>query len=253
VKYLKTLQLLQSKKEVNFSSVPIKLCQKLLDEGLIQVKVISANKKKIIITNEFNKVYKNLNEIEKATTRANLIRLDQHTKIKKISPQAGLYVNGNCKFGDVTLPICQNSVLFLKDIPTIPKDILVICVENFENIVYAEKQFKYFALTNILFVYRNRSMLKFIENLENEIIYFGDFDLAGIFIYQTEILPKNKNISFFIPSNIEECIIKFGSKKLYEKQLNKYKVSSSNSDISKLINIINNEQKSLEQEYFIGE
>ena len=253
MRYLKTLKKLFDEKEINFSSIPKKLRDELLDEGLIEIKVISANKRRVIITKEFSQVYNNLDEIDIANTRAALIEAKSDSKVKKISPQDGLYINGKCLILDFELPISQNSAVFLKDIPNVDKDILIVCVENFENIIYVKEQFKYFRDINILFVYRNATMLNFIKDLENEIIYFGDFDLAGIDIYLTQIKPKNKNISFFIPTNIQELIVEFGSKKLYEKQINKYKTLTTNEkNIQVLIDIINKEQKALEQEYFIN-
>ncbi len=253
MRYLKTLQKLFIEKELSYSSVPLKLKDELLEEGLITVKIISANKKKIIITKEFEKVYANLDEIDKANTRVDLIKAKTHTKDKKISPQDGLYINGKCAILNFTLPIASNSVLFLKDIPTIASDILVVCIENFENIVYIKEQFKYFQEGNILFVYRNSAMLRFISNIKNDIIYFGDIDLAGINIYLNEIKPRNNNIVFYIPNDIKNIIIEYGSKELYKQQLNRYKsLKSDDKKIQELINIINKEQKSLEQEYFIG-
>jgi len=254
MRYLKTLQKLLNEKEVNFSTVPAKLKNELLDEGLIRIQIISANKKKIVITEDFKKVYYNLDEIDNSNNRAELIKSKTDTKAKKISPQDGLYLNGKCKLLDFELPITNNSVVFLKDIPDIASDILVVCVENFENIVYARQQFQYFRDNNILFVYRNSAVLRFIKDLKNDIIYFGDIDLAGINIYLNEIKPKNKNIVLFIPENIKNIILEYGSKKLYEKQINKYKnLTSDDEKIQKLINMINQEQKALEQEYFINE
>ena len=253
MKYIKTIQNLLKNKEVSFSSVPISFRDELIDEGLVKVKVISANKKKLIITDEFKEIYQNINKVQNATTRADLTKLNTHTKIKKISPQEGLYLNGKCKILDIDLPLTNMSALFLKELPKIDKNILVICVENFENLIYAQYQFEYFRDDNILFVYRNSAMLKFIQNLPNQIIYFGDFDLEGINIYLNSILPKNKNITFFIPQDIEKLIIKYGSKELYQKQLNHMKnLTSLDKDIQNLIDIINKEQKSLEQEYFIN-
>lgn len=254
MRYLKTLQELFSKQEVSFSSVPEKLKDELLDEGLIEIKIISANKKKIIITKEFRKVYNNLDDINNANTRSDLIKARTHTKNKNISPQDGLYINGKCNILDFKLPIATNSAVFLKEIPDISNDILIICVENFENLIYAKAQFKYFRDNNILFVYRNSAMLRFIKDLENNIIYFGDMDLAGINIYQNEIKPRNKNIVLFIPENIQNIIVEYGSKKLYEKQINRYKnLTSDDKNIQKLIDTINQEQKALEQEYFIND
>ena len=252
MKHLKTLLKLFEQGELNYSQLPKTLLEQLKDESLIEIKTLSGKRKKIIVKEQFYEVYKDIHNIQSATTRGELVKTNSHTKMKKISPQEGLYLNGKCKIDDVQLPIFGNSAVFLKDFPKISDEILVVCVENFENLIYFETQLKYFQEDNIVFLYRNSAMLKFIEIIKNKIIYFGDFDLAGIFIYETQILPRCSNIEFFIPDGIEEIIIKQGSKEVYMKQYNKYKdIKSKNEDIQNLIDIINKNQKTIEQEYFI--
>lgn len=255
MRYLNTLLKLKELGELNFSQVPKILLKQLQDEFLIEVKTISGKKKKVIAKKQFYKAYKDIENIKTSQTRAELIKANSHTKAKKISPQDGLYINGNCKIEDINLPIFENSALFLKEIPYISKDILIICLENFENLIYFKSQTKYFQEDNILFVFRNSMMLKLLErldSLENKIIYFADFDLAGIFIYETQILPRCKKVEFYIPKDIENLIEEYGSKDLYSKQYDKYRnFKSENIDIKNLINIINKNQKVLEQEYFI--
>lgn len=252
MRYIKTLLKLKEQKELNYSQVPKKLIEELKSENLIEIKTISANKKKILVKDQFYIKYKDLKEIQKATSRSELVKTNSHSKVKKISPQDGLYINGNCTIEDLQLPLSKNSALFLKEFPTISKDILVVGVENFENLIYFKSQLKYFQDNNILFVYRNSAMLRFIANIENEVIYFGDFDLAGIHIYLYEICKFNKNVKLFIPQNIEELIKNNGSSELYKKQFSKYKdLNSKNGIIQYLIDIINKNQRSLEQEYFI--
>ncbi len=251
MRYIKTLLKLKEFKELNFSQVPTNLMKQLKDENLIDIKTVSANKKKIIVKEQFLIKYKDLEKIQNSSTRAQLSKIS-HSKKVKISPQDGLYLNGICKIEGVQLPLFKNSALFLKEFPKISKDILVIGLENFENLIYFESLLNYFQDDNILFIYRNGAMLKFLESIENEIIYFGDFDLAGISIYQKEILPRCRNVTFFIPNSIEEIIIKNGSVDLFKKQYNKYKnIKSEDESIQKLIDIINKYQKAIEQEYFI--
>lgn len=255
MRYLNTLLKLKEFGELNFSQVPKTLLQQLQGEDLIDIKIVSARKKKIIVKKQFYKEYKDIKKLKNIDTRLELIKAKVHSKTKKISPQDGLYINGNCKIENIELPLFENSALFLKEIPQISSDILIVCVENFENLVYFRAQIKYFQEKKIVFVYRNSMMLKFIEKLENsknEIIYFGDFDLAGIDIFQSQVLIRNKKAKLFIPENIESIIKEFGSKELYSKQYSKYKnLKSQNQKIQNLINIINKNQKVLEQEYFI--
>ncbi|MEA3354779.1 MAG: hypothetical protein U9Q33_13285 [Campylobacterota bacterium] len=252
MRYIKTLLKLKEFGELNYSQVAKPLIDELKNESLIDIKTISKKRKKVVVKDQFYKVYSDIENIEQSTTRAQLVKTLADTKVKKISPQDGLYINGKCTIEAIELPLFNNSALFLKDIPKIEDDILVVCVENFENLIYFKSQLKYFQDDNILFVYRNSAMLEFIESIKNKIIYFGDFDLAGIFIFETQILSKNNNIEFFIPKDIEEIIIKHGSKELYKKQYNKYRdIKSKEENLQNLINIINKNQKVIEQEYFI--
>ncbi len=201
MKHLKTLIKLLDLGELNYSSVPKSLIIELQDESLIEIKIISANKKRVVVKEQFYNVYKNIKNIQDANTRGELVKVSNHTKTKKISPQDGLYLNGNCIIEDVKLPLFNNSAIFLKEFPKLQKETLVVCVENYENLIYFKTQLKYFQENNIVFIFRNSAMLKFIETLknsENKIIYFGDFDLAGIFIYETQILPRDDKIELFI-------------------------------------------------------
>lgn len=251
-KYMQTLLKLKEQKELNFSTIPSGLLKILLDEKSVVIKTISRRKKRVTTNDIFFEIYKDLENISVAKSRKELINENTHTKIKKISPQNGLYLNGNCEILSIKLPLFDKSAIFLKEIPKIDENILVIVVENFENLVYWEKQVRYFQKDNILFVFRNKKMLEFIKNLKNKIIYFGDFDLAGIDIFQTQIKSLNENIEFFIPKNIGKLINDFGSRELFSKQFNKYQnIKSKNATIKELINIIIKYQKSLEQEFFI--
>ncbi len=252
MRYIKTLQKLRDSGELNFSALPKALLKELLDEDLVYVKSISANRKKVKIKEQFLEYYLKLDEIQNATCRAELILANSDTKKKKISPQDGLYIAGRCKVDGRYFSSPSKSSLFLKELPMLDKSTLVVGVENFENLIYFENQLKFFTKEDILFVYRNKKMLELFEKIDNKIIYFGDFDLCGIVIYLNEILPRNKNIEFFIPDDIEKQIRDFGSRELYIKQLERCKnLSSSNAKIQKLISTIHRYQKALEQEFFI--
>jgi len=249
MKHLKTLLRLKQNRELNYSSVPAGLLQELLMEGLVTV--VGSKRKKVIANQYFDEVYKDIHSIDEATSRKELAKL-KDTKLKKIAPQDGLYLNGRCKLGSICLPIATESALFIKEIPLLAKETLIVVVENFENLLYCNTTLKLFREDDILFVYRNKKMLELISIVENKIIYFGDFDLAGIAIYLNEILPRNSNIKLFIPQNIEQLLRENGLAKLYQEHFSKYKELQSNiKEVQFLINIIHKTQKSLEQEYFI--
>ena len=90
-----------------------------------------------------------------------------------------------------------------------------------------------------------------LETIPNRILYFGDFDLAGIRIYETEFKRRLGNrISFIIPEDLEGRIRKCGNPDLYSEHINKgYAVlASSSGELSRLIKLLHRLQCSFEQE-----
>jgi hypothetical protein len=256
MRYYKTLLKLKQEGSMSRSSVPDKLFFELHDEGLIRIEQLSARKQKVHITPDFLVHYQDLEAISTATTRAELSQKGFNTKEKKISPQEGLYLNGVCQlFPTLFLPIVEESAFFVKRVPEIAGDITIVVVENFENLIYHQHIASLMQLSQYLVIFgRNNLLYQFLkESNANKIIYFGDFDLAGISIYLHEIYPCNNHISFFIPHNIESLIKEYGVSSLYTKQFTKYKeLSNSIVQIQTLINTIHSTQKSLEQEFFIN-
>jgi hypothetical protein len=124
-------------------------------------------------------------------------------------------------------------------------------VENYQVVWFAKRYEKFFDKPNILFVVITPFMLKWIANLENEYIHFGDYDLAGVNIYLNKVLPrlkKSKKYSFFMPNNIEQLIEKHGNSELYEKQKQYKNLLSNDVEVNKLVEIIRKFKTGFEQE-----
>ena len=88
-------------------------------------------------------------------------------------------------------------------------------------------------------------------NLTNRILYFGDFDLAGIRIYETEFKKRlQDNISFIIPDDLEERIRRCGNPHLYAKQINDgfMSVTSPSGETNHIIALLHRLQSTYEQE-----
>ena len=124
------------------------------------------------------------------------------------------------------LSLLENSALYVNDFHNLhlDSDVLIVGIENFETFMRIEN-YKPFNQMNAVFLWRGNSKkaVEWINNLDNDYLHFGDFDLAGIAIYLTEFRTKiqgHRNISFYVPDNIEVLISKFGNKELYLKQLN---------------------------------
>ena len=102
--------------------------------------------------------------------------------------------------------------------------------------------------------YNNNSYIEWLQNIENDYLHFGDFDLSGIAIYISNFrkkLPENR-CRFFIPPNIEAFIKNSKNRQNYFKQLNDNTVKSLNfedyPELMPLVQLIRQEQKTLEQE-----
>lgn len=131
------------------------------------------------------------------------------------------------------------------------EETIIVGVENYQVIWFAQKYQQFFQNKNVLFVVSNSYMWEWIETLENEYIHFGDYDLAGINIYLNTIVPrlkKCKKHSMFIPQNIEELIKEHGDRELYGKQVAYKNMDIVDTEVLNLKNIICYYKKSLEQE-----
>lgn len=90
-----------------------------------------------------------------------------------------------------------------------------------------------------------------LETIPNRILYFGDFDLAGIRIYETEFKKRlGDRISFIIPDDLEERIRRSGNPELYARQVNERfaSTSSTSRELNRLIGMLHRMQSSYEQE-----
>ena len=197
--------------------------------------------------------------LDKKVSRDKIQAWTKSTKSKTSKSLKGLYLssveNIDIKINDEVVTIVPTNGLgyfcFYTEKVTVSKDTIIVGVENYQVIWFAKKYRELFREKNLLFVVRNPYMREWIENLENEYIHFGDYDLAGISIYLNKIIPrlqKSKKYSMFIPSNIETLIKEHGDQELYEKQKQYKSLYTSDIQINNLINSIETNKKSLEQE-----
>lgn len=92
---------------------------------------------------------------------------------------------------------------------------------------------------------------RWLETIPNRILYFGDFDLAGIRIYETEFKRRlGDRISFVFPKDIESRIQRSGNPALYSKQVNEgfANFKSDSGELSNLIVLIHHLHSTYEQE-----
>ncbi len=270
----KTLQKLRVQKEINGSEFrDKKFLEELKEEKIVHIKQLSSKRVKIILLKNFDDYLLNKfnisnleNYIEilskKDVSRNELSHISNDTKIKATKVQGGIYVNTleeiHIKIDDEICLINPliNGAIFINHLSKIQvdKNILVVIVENFQNLLAMKKQKYLFSGFDkkMLFIFRNSYLYKYLPEFETEILYFGDIDLAGISIFLNDINPKIKTkSSFFIPKDIEFRIQKANSK-LYYKQYEQYKnLDSKQKYISNLIKLLHKYKKTIEQESFI--
>jgi len=191
-------------------------------------------------------------------SRATIQKNQGNTKRKKSPSLKGLYISAPYKVElqldeeRVTI-IPQNGMgyfFFYTQKVILDRDTIIVGVENYQVVWFAQKYAQFFE-KKTLFVMINPFMLKWLEDKENEYIHFGDYDLAGINIYQNKVVPrlqKSVQYSMFIPHNIEKLIKEKGDIALYEKQIRYKNMFIFDKDVKKLRDTVVKYKKSLEQE-----
>lgn len=146
----------------------------------------------------------------------------------------------------------------------IPEDVTVIGIENMENFRLIREQKPFFdVLTGgvpILFVSRfpqSKDLRDWLKGIPNRYIHFGDFDLAGVNIYETEFATHLRSgeggpqrCSMFIPCDIEERL-RNGVRKRFDDQLQYESVTSPDPEVQRLISLIHKYRRGYDQEGYI--
>jgi hypothetical protein len=135
---------------------------------------------------------------------------------------------------------------------------IIVGVENPECFTKFQQLCHLFPKSELIVVmrYMTISPNNWLQTVSNQYMHFGDFDPAGISIYIHEFRNKltPQRCSFFIPDNIEQLIIRYGTTTLYDQQIHLLK----NIDIQQypeaeyLFRILHKYGKGLEQERLLS-
>lgn len=261
-------------KSIASSRLPKGLIEVLIDEGLIAVSVhgskksvrarsIDSLRQYLIDNDESNKTLM----ICDTESRASLAAETGNSKLIKVRACPGFPVNTyesiDCTLNGnhINLSPHIGTFTFICDWKnfTIPKDVVVVGIENMENfrMIHRQKAFFEKEIGNQRFLFVSRypqssDLREWLKIIPNHYYHFGDFDLAGIKIYQTEFeshLPGRS--SFLIPSDIETRI-EAGSSKRYDDQIKSGgTLSSDDPALQKLISLIHKHRKGYDQEGYI--
>jgi len=202
-------------------------------------------------------------ELSVSSTRADLAVMSGNSKTKGIRSCPGFMVNsytpipaqiGNNK---ITISPEDGTMLFIADWEhfLIPNDVLVIGIENMENFRYIRKQKSLFPDKSTIFVSRypqSKDLISWLKQIPNQYLHFGDFDLAGMHIYETEFYRHiQERASFFVPDDIERRL-QNGSSERYNNQYKKFKdYIPKDNRLLPLYNLIHKYHRCYDQEGYI--
>jgi hypothetical protein len=162
----------------------------------------------------------------------------------------------------ITVAPTEGTSLFIQDYEhfQIPEDVVVVGFENMENFHYIRSQRalfeEYFPQgTHLLFVCRypqNGDLMRWLQSIPNRYVHFGDLDLAGIHIYQSEYYRQlGTRASFFLPKDYEERLQR-GSSQRYDVQYPRFRqMKAEDERLADLLRCIHQYHKGYDQEGFI--
>ena len=271
------LLLLEQGQQLPASSLKHKLVDELREEGVVLERLAGRTKSTLYIADSgalqrwlFNKFA--INDLQtyigvvknEDATRAELIEVSNDSKVAASRAFRGFLVNSympvHCMLNGVLFTVHpqQGSFQFIYDIGqfTLPEDVVIVGLENFENFRSAEKLRRLFGGLKTLFVSRypqeqSKDLLRWLQSVPNSYTHLGDYDFAGINIYQQEYKKHLKERAlFYVPGNIEELMEKYGNRQLYDNQrLNDTDITEP--ALQALIALIHKHKKGLEQEILL--
>lgn len=201
-------------------------------------------------------------------SRASTVDLTGDSKLRPTRTFKGFLINclspisANLNSEAITLEPREGLFHFIYDyekfIPA--SEVTIVGIENSENFRKLKEQAYLFKNITPLFVSRypqnqSKDFITWMKSIPNNYLHFGDFDMAGIGIYLNEYkrhLPYRSR--FFIPERLEELLNSSGSRKRYNVQKATFDVSAIKEEgLLKLIDLLHNYKKGLDQEKFILE
>lgn len=256
------------------SRIPKAMLETLLSEGLIAVSVHGSRKsvraldagrlKQFLIDND--EKFRIL-DVEGKTSRAEQASSTGNSKLVSVRSCPGFPVNTyepiECELNGEAFVIhpVNGSFTFICDWQSfsVPEDVIVVGIENMENFRLVQRQKYLFeeclGSNQLLFVSRypqSADLRSWLKVIPNRYVHFGDFDLAGIKIFQTAFEKYlGERASFLIPSDIETRIHSGSSKRYDDQLISCGYLTSDNRELQNLITLIHHERKGYDQEGYI--
>lgn len=267
---------------VSYSILPESLTDFLVNEGLLNVEYHGTRRSlrthnAEALAGALRRYHEALSDLDAATvlltkdsSRAAQAAISGNSKTCNERSCPGFLVNTyrtvNCMLNDREFKIepADGTAIYIADWKTFvpPSEAVIVGVENMENFLKIRSQKKLFKTIindeeiDVIFVARyafSLDLVNWLKSIPNQYVHFGDFDLAGINIFLTQFKPYvGERGSFLIPPDIEERL-SHGSQKRYDDQYQKYpQITTSDSEINRLIALIHHFRRSYDQEGYIN-
>lgn len=252
---------------------------KMLEDGLLQKQQTGNTKALLFIPNKENvaaylsnhfgisslKEYISTIEGEEQSRAAN-VAISGNSKLQSVRTFKGFLVNSydaihaTVNSNPVIIQPAPGTYTFIHDYESFLPDpaITIVGIENPENFRQVEKQRYLFTNFQPLFVSRypqSNDLVKWLKAIPNNYLHFGDFDFAGIGIYQNEFKKHlGERASFFLPKNMEQLLQKFGNRDLFNRQYSPVQDYSlaKEENVQEVLRLLFKYKKVLEQEIFIS-
>lgn len=279
VKLIDNLKALAEGKQVSLSALPSEVQKALEDSNCLMYSPRRGSKvyvcDQILFRNtltEINEGFSNLDHLRRCITedlsRGEQAKITGNSKMKKKGTFKGFLLN---TFHNIEITVGGKIVLLEKhcgiftfvydwESLEVPSDALIIGIENPENFRFIEMSKNLFVSQlkedehSIIFVSRypqeqTTFLRKWLQTIPNRYLHFGDFDLKGISIFQSEYEKHlGKRAEFLIPDDIE-LRIQSGDQSRYKTQEQYTRnVRSDNPKLQWLIDLINKYQRCYDQE-----
>ena len=245
---------------VGYSSFPVSLAEELLEEGVLvqssygrrgSYRICDVEGCRTFLAQRYA-INGSLEEwIEmmsrrEAVSRAEQVAMAGNSKVRKTRGFKGFLVNS---YSPIEATLREQPLVID------PVQGTSIFIEDYFQRIRGQQYL--FDDLKVLFVSRypqSTDLRTWLQMIPNRYIHFGDFDLAGIDIFQREFYAFLRERSeFFIPADVEERL-KNGNRRLYDVQYARYKfMDIMDERLLPLVEMIHRYGKGYEQEgYIIG-
>ena len=285
VTLIQALAALRSGETVPFSRFPEDWAEEMLAEGCLS-SIVHGSRKSLKVRSlrafdvflrsknlQPEQLDETLEVLSEPKTRAAQVQMLGDSKAIAVRSCPGFPVNViaplSVRLGERKLLLCPcpGSFLYISDFLDlwIPRDAIVVGVENMENFRLPERQTEVWnqirdqygdgGVPPVLLVSRypqSKDLITWLQAVPNLYVHFGDFDLAGIHIYLTEFYRYlGERSCFFVPEDIE-IRLSSGSRERYDTQFPRFgKMEVPDSRVLPLAQLIHRYQKGYDQEGYI--